>query len=639
MKKYFTLTNRRDSRINEIILLTKQIERSVNDMMLPRLSQEQQTAGFLSSRQGAGQEQEVAMTPLMKNALIHYGDTDTVKSPDGKTEVVAHRLKVDDKQTKAEEAIISNMNMLLTRFNGSIVKYDDTLDVFSYKHYDVQCHQNMKDNLRDIQPGQAEAREEMSELYQKPTYFNFTKAIAMLERDIVFQKAVLLILDLLPAVRASNDIKEINLPFMTKHTGVGATFWANDRTKDPKTGKTYGEITLSIAEKIKDKFDEWYKWNISTMYGRNQRGKGRLLIAVARVLNLLLNQLEGVEIPTYKEKCPLFVGYRDDAELKKVLISIGEYCQKNGFKCANEDYSAFDSTVGCGLLGIVGAISIMKANGSRSKQIAFMRAMFAQKTILVDGLVDKVKTILGRVFSGFIDTNRGGGLCNAIMMLYQCMRQDVNYSKLTYDFPYFMLVMGDDNLHVYKNLDRDKLTNDMKKIFGANINAAKYEYGPIFLQYRVYKRPGVDGYIMAYPWTRVVRSMLMKEAAKGLGPVGWTYAWYQQLFKLIEDEQSFSIAVNLLMPFDDNKLFYTTPVRELNRMLKEEDNEALKKARTDAQRNRITSTFDKLYDGDPSKERFAEEMRNGESSLLEMIQEKIRKVYDPHFYQKYGLRW
>jgi O6-methylguanine-DNA--protein-cysteine methyltransferase len=616
-----------DSRLLEVISLMRTIEREAAKLQQPQITKEELDAGFESSYKASAQEKEVHMTPLMKNALEHYGD----KTNDG------YRLKVNDPQTKAELAIVANMKQLLLEFNGSSTEFDDNLNVFSKKHYDVQCWQNLKENLRDIQPGQAKQREEMAQNYQKPTSNTVEQIVKMIQSDVVFQKTILLLLDMMPAVRASDQIREIDLPFMTKHTGVGFKWWRNDRTVDPKTGKTYGEVTMSTAEAIKDMYDEWDKWNVSTMYGRNQRGKGRLLIAVSRVLNLLLNQLEGVEIPTYKTKFNLFAGYRDDEELKKVLINIGEDCERLGLKCSNEDYSSFDFTVGQGILALVGALSIMKANGSRSKKIALKRAAYAQKTLLVDGLSRKVLKILGRIFSGFIDTNRGGGLANAIQMTAELMKLDPKYSDLIYELNYYMLVMGDDNLHVYRDIPnfRQLLARNMKQDFGGIINEAKYEFGPIFLQYRVFRDPNTNEYVMVYAWTRVIRSMLMKEQAKGLGPVGWTYAFYQQLWKLYEFKEAFSIAVNLLIVFDNNKFYMDTPIAKLNEMLKQEDAAAMAKAGTDAQKRRVSSTWDRLADGDPSKARFREE----NVGLLEKIQARIREVYDPNFYNKHGLQW
>lgn len=614
-----------DARLQEVVSLIREIQKGVAKMKQPKITSEQLQKGLESSKKGASQDHEVHMTPLMKNALEHYDH------------IGDRRIMVNDPQTKAEKTLIHNMKILLLKYNGSNSEFNDSLPLFDKAHYDVQCYQNLKDNLRDIQPGQAKQRIEMAKVYQTPSTVSFDAVIKRIEGDVLFQKAIILVLDQMPYVRASDNITEINLPFMTKHTGVGFKWWANDKTVDPKTGKSYGQITMDEANRLKERYDEWDDYNISTMYGRNQRGKGRLLIAVARVLNLLLNQLEGVEIPTYKEKMPLFVGYRDDEELKKALITMGEECEKHGLKCANEDYSSFDSTVGQGLLALVGALSIMKANGSRSKRIALKRAIYAQKTWLIDGLDGKFREIIGRVFSGFIDTNRGGGLVNAIQMTYEMMKLDTRYSELVYALTYYMMVMGDDNLHVYRDQPkfREQLSKNMKADFGGIINPDKYEFGPIFLQYRVFKDPADGNYVMVYAWTRVVRSMLMKEQAKGLGPVGWTYAFYQQLWKLYEFKEAFSIAVNLLMPFDNNKFFMDTPIAQLNNMLKQEDLEASQKAKTDAQKRRVRSTWERIADGDPSKARFTEE----NVGLLEKIQARIKEVYDPNFYSKNGLTY
>nr|UDL14561.1 MAG: putative RNA-dependent RNA polymerase [Picobirnaviridae sp.] len=608
----------------------RQIAKSVEQLTLPVITGAQRAEGVKSSALGSRQMSEVPMTPLMKNAILHYDG----KKPDG------WRLKTNDTLTKAEEAFARNISQLLLQFNGSSDEYDENLPLLDRRHYDVQCHQNFKENMRDIQPGQADARRKMAHDYTKPTSNTCEQIIHMLETDIVFQKAVTLVLDGMPAVKASDEIREIDLPFMTKHTGVGYTGkdiigWRNDRTIDPKSGKSFAEITMSIAESIKDDPKAWDEYNVATMYGRNQRGKGRLLIAVARVLNLILNQLEAVEISTYKDKWNLFVGYKDDVALKEALHDMAHECIANGLKCANEDYSAFDSTVGMGMICLIGALSVIRANGSKSKMLAFKRAVYAQKTILVDGLDNDLLRILGRIFSGFIDTNRGGGLVNAIQMTTCCMKQDPKYSDLIYLLKFYMMVMGDDNLHAYRTLDRATLAKDMKTLFGGVINEKKYEFGPVFLQYRLFEVDNKE--VMVYAWTRVVRSMLMKEDAKNLGPAGWTVSFYQQLFKLYEFDEAFAIVVNLLAPFDSEKFYMDKTVTDLVNDVKAEDNVKLASLKTDAQRRRYVSTFDRLYDGDPSKARFAATLKDPENTegLLYKVWKKIKEVYEPGFYAKY----
>nr|UDL14465.1 MAG: putative RNA-dependent RNA polymerase [Picobirnaviridae sp.] len=620
--------------LQEVISLMRSIQAEMTKTKLPEITEEYKSKGFESSRRGASQPTLVAMSPLMKNALEHYGDKPK-EEPNDQENQERWRLKVDDPLTKAEKAIASNIKQLLFKYNGSSNVYDESKPLDSVEHYNVQCHQNFKENMRDIQPGQAKTREKLAHDYAKPTSNTIDQIIKMIETNPVFQKAILLVMNQLPEVKASSEIREINAPFMTKHSGVGAPYWKNDRSVDENTGLTYAQITMNDAEKIKDDPNEWYKFNISTMYGRNQRGKGRLLIAVSRILNLVLNQLEAVEIDAYKKKSPLFVGYRDDRELKRALTIMYEECIENGLKCANEDYTTFDYTVGQGIIVLVGAISIYKANGSRSKRIALKRAVFATHTLLLDGLSDEVLKILGRVFSGFIDTNRGGGVGNATMMTTCCMNQDPKYSDLVYLLTYYMMVMGDDNLHVYRTLDRKVLAQDMKKLFGAVINEDKYEFGLVFLQYRLFRDPTTKQLVMAYAWDRVVRSMLMKEESKGLGPVGWTYAWYQQLAKLIEYKPALYLAVNLLIVFDENKFFLDVPIKELNNRLKLEDEKAFNELKTDNQKRKFRSTWDALYDGDPSKARFRED----NPSYLEEIQAAIKEVYDPHFYQKHNLAY
>lgn len=623
-----------DARLQDVVSLMRQIAKSVEQMNLPVITGAQRAEGVKSSALGSRQMTEVPMTPLMKNAILHYDG----KKPDG------WRLKCDDSQTKAEQAFATNIKQLLLQFNGSSDQYDENLPLLDRRHYDVQCHRNYKENMRDIQPGQAKARQKLAHDYTKPTSNSCEQIIKMIENDIVFQKAIVLILDQMPAVKASDKIREIDLPFMTKHTGVGYTGdsiigWKNDRTIDPKTGKSFAEITMSIAEGIKDDPSAWDKYNVATMYGRNQRGKGRLLIAVARVLNLLLNQLEAEEISAYKTKWNLFVGYKDDVALKEALHTMAHECIAMGLKCSNEDYDTFDLTIGSGIQCLIGALSILRANGSKSKTIAFKRACYAQKTVLIDGLDNELLRILGRVFSGFIDTNRGGGLGNAIQMTTCCMKQDPKYSDLTYALTYYMMVMGDDNLHAWRTLDRTTLSKDMKDLFGGVIKEEKYEFGPFFLQYRLFEVDNNE--VMVYAWNRVVRSMLFKEDAKNLGPAGWTVSFYQQLFKLYEFDEAFMIAVNLLAPFDSEKFYMDKTVTDLVNDVKAEDDAKLASLKTDAQRRRYVSTFDRLYDGDPSKARFAQALEHPEDpeGLLYKVWKKIKEVYKPDFYAKYGLQY
>nr|QAA77647.1 RNA-dependent RNA polymerase [Kumba picobirna-like virus] len=607
--------------IKRLISLMQQIDAEVHKMPKPDIPETIQR-GLDVSKAASAQQDLVEMTPLFRNALEKF---------DGFTE--DSRLRVNDPETKAEKWFHEATEVLLTKFNGTSKVYDENKPLLSVDHYNVQCWQNNKENWRDIQPGQADERLAAAEEYTKAT--DSKRVFDLLERDKLFQKAVLLVLNALPEVRASEEFLEINLPFMSKHTNVNDPFWQNDRNLAPD-GRTYAQVTMDMARKIKSG-KELYKYNLSTMYGRNQRGKGRLIIAVSRIVNLWLNRLEAKEIDAYRKKCSLFVGYGDDKALKEALRQMVTECLTSGLKMRNMDQSRYDRHVSYGFILLLGAMSIVKANGARSKDIAFWRAVLMSKTYLVNGLTGQIKEIFGRIFSGFIDTNRGGGIINAIITTYCCMKQDPNYSSYVYDLIYYMLVMGDDNCFVYKILDHKKMIEDMK-ILGFDVNPEKDEYGPMFLQYRLFEDPQTHEQVMAYPWTRVVRSMLFKETGRGLGPAGWTLAFWQQLSKLIEYPLALKIATNLILPFDREGLMLDRPVSEIIDMIQEEDRAKLEEAKTVRQANRVTITADKLNDGDPTKSRFAESLSQGGSGYLTDLQAKIREARDPNFLASLGIR-
>jgi hypothetical protein len=607
--------------IKELITYMNQIDALTRQVVKPNIPDDV-SRGFDVSKLASQQVTEVAMTPLMKNCLERID-----KVPED------FRLTVDMPETKAEKWLKDAVDTILTKDFGTSKKYDENLPLTSYKHYGVQCWQNNKDNWRQIQPGQADERKEAADIYTRAT--DAKKVYDLLEKDVIFQKAVMLVLNQLPEVRASEEFKEINLPFMTKHTNVGSPFWQNDKNLGPD-GRTYAQITLDIASKIKDP-RELFKYNLSTMYGRNQR-KGRLIIAVSRIVNLWLNRLEAKEIDAYRKKSPLFVGYRDDAQLKIALTEMLRESEANGLKIRNMDQSRYDQHVSYGFILLLGAMSMMKANGSRSKEIALYRAALMTQTWLVNGLTGDIQHIFGRIFSGFIDTNRGGGVINAVITTYCCMKQDRNYSSYIYDLIYAMLVMGDDNCFVYKQLDHRQMIKDMEEL-GFSVNPEKDEYGPMFLQFRLFEDPDTRELVMVYAWTRVLISMLFKEQSKGLGPAGWTLAFWQQLSKLTEYPHALKCIVNLLLPFNKFGFMLDKPISEILKMIQEEDEAKLKEAKTKSQINRVETTANKLYDGDPQKQRFAEAIQSNDAKgYLADLQAKIRSAVDSTFLSQYGIR-
>nr|UDL14605.1 MAG: putative RNA-dependent RNA polymerase [Picobirnaviridae sp.] len=605
--------------IKEIIDNYDLILREAMKIQNPRpLSQEEKENGLRVSKLGASTPKDVKMSPLVSEALKRTGEKVDDK----------WRLMATDPETKAERWINDVELSLLNQFNGpEKTEFNENLPLTSIEHYNVQCWRNRKLNKRDIGPDQEKEREEVVDKYRRET-----KAMdlrKLLATDVVFQKAVMLVCRELPEVRANNDFNLVSQPFMNKDSNVSYPFFRNDRAVDPGTGLTYGQMAIDLAKRTP--VDQLYKYNYTTLFGRNQKLKGRAIYATSRVVNIVLNQLEAEEISAYKEKSSLFVGYNDDTKLKEALIQMTDSCNKLGLKCRNVDQSKFDLHVNEAFIILVGSISMMKANGTKSKRIAQERAVLATKTWLIDGLANKITPIYGRIFSGYIDTNRMGGLINAIAVLYSIMKQDENYSDYVYKMVFWMMVMGDDNLFIYNKLDYDKFKADLESI-GFEVNKEKDEYGPFFLQYRLFDYNGEK--VMAYSWTRVWRSILFKETQKGLGPYGWTLAWWQQIAKVIEYKPSLTILVNLVAYLDDNKLCLDMPIHELLKKIDEEDNSAKDlKARTQNARSRFEGTWDKLSDGDPQKARFTRE----NTDYLTSIQKAMREVYDPNFFNKYHL--
>lgn len=611
--------------IDEILHNYDLIEKEMKKVAKPNTSSANMTRGFEISNLACKQQEEVAMSPIMKNMLERFGDLKP-----------GQRLSVNAPITKAEKWLYNTCTTLLDKYNhdGKDKKYNFELPIDSKQFYDVDCWDNLKDNMRDIQPGQEKERLSVSKEYGKPTRaINLRR---MLKHDIIFQKAVELICSELPFVRATREFKQVNLPFMTKHTNVSYPYWMNDKTQVSNdlrrkfNVQTYAQLTLKQAESLP--LDDIYKYNISTAYGRNQRGKGRFLVAISRIPNLILNQLESVEINTYKSKCSLFAGYNDAPYLKQVLTYIVEQCKEKGWRCANWDQKKYDLHVNIEWIKLLGAISMLKANGQRSKDIALKRACLMTRTWLVNGMTGKLEEIYGRIFSGFIDTNRGGGIINAIITLYCLMKQNPEYADIAYSSRWFMLVMGDDNLFMYDpdQFDHDRYVKDMS-LLGFEVHPDKQQYGAFFLQNRVYKDEN-GKLIMIYPWTRVLRSALMKETGKGLGPYGWVRAEAQQLYKLIESPLFFKIVLNILAEFDDLKLGYGKSIEYINAQIKKEDAEAL------ATNKRSKSTAETLYDGDPTKEN---QFVNGDafsSEYLGQIQRAIDSNYDPTFLSANGIK-
>lgn len=611
------MANKTPYMIREIIDEARTIIKMAQSLKPPKpLSEEERAEGLRVSKQGASTPNEVSMTPIMSEILRRTGEKKDDK----------WRLKATDKLTRAEEYINQIEEALLREFNGpEQTEFNESLPIDDIKHYDVQCWRNRKINKRDIGGQEQEKeRQEVANQYTRAT--DALNVISMLENDVVFQKAVMLVMDSIPSVKANNEFKLVSQPFMNKDSNVTYPWFRNDRAIDPRTGKTYGTMAVELAETVP--VDKLYLYNYTTLFGRNQKLKGRAIYATSRIVNIVLNQLEAEEIKAYRDKSPLFLGYGNDLDLKNGMIKMAQQCRDLGIKCRNVDQSKFDLHVREAFIILIGAMSTVKANGSKSKEIARQRAVLATKTWLINGLTGSVTQIYGRIFSGYIDTNRMGGLINALTVLYAVMKQNPKYSSYVYQMIYWMLVMGDDNLFVYDTLDYERFKEELKRL-GLDVNKEKDEFGLFFSQYRLFELNG--DYVMAYAWTRVLRALLFKEQQKGLGPYGWTLAFWQQISKCVEYKPALTILVNIVAEFDELKLCLDIPVDEMLAKVRQEDEEALSKMKTSNARNRFTSAEEKLFDGDPQKARFFE------NSYLVNLQKAMREVYDPNFFNKHHL--
>lgn len=178
-------------------------------------------------------------------------------------------------------------------------------------------------------------------------------------------------------------------------------------------------------------------------------------------------------------------------------------------------------------------LSISKVKDDYGKRIAKARMISHVKSSLIDGLSNRYSPIYGRIFSGEIDTNRGGGIANAIATLtisslvggYQFRRVVESIQRRNSLNPHsslpFLMVMGDDNLLIENSrVNQSQYSTLMKEIFNLDVSHEKGESGLFFLQRRLFRVHGKDKVVMITPFTRVLRSLLFKENRKGLGPAG-----------------------------------------------------------------------------------------------------------------------
>jgi hypothetical protein len=624
-----------DFRIKEILKVMKDLQAVADSHPLLPLDMKSAKEGLEMSRTVSAQQEEVVTTPWMKNLLVAFGDLK--KDKDGKTE----RLSIDRAgKTEAEKFLRGVVKACLLKYNGQErTEYNQNLSVLDPDHYNVDCWLQNKfdDYMWDIKAGQAKQRAEFMAMYETMAKLSFSDVYRLIQKDPIAQKACIVLLEVIPEVRADREIHNISSPFMGKDSNVGYPYFRNDRKKvSDKDPITWGRYTIQQAEKITDNMSQpWkaYKFNVDVGWARNQRGKGRAIIAKSRILNLVVNSLEAVEVAKMKE-IPLFVGLNDDLTQKDRMIKQAEFCEKNHYKCANYDQDGYDHHIGEGFVCLMAALRKMKANGHLARELCDLRYAAAQKSWCLDGANNKIKRIYGRTTSGWIDTMGQNSWLTVWLVLYCLMSIFRNYTNdIWYRVAESIFSLGDDMLFIYLPDDPEfgaKFSKIMAKL-GFEVKPEKYAYGSFFLQYRLIKKDGK--YIMAYPWTRVLRSMLSKENKKGLGPVGWAIAGWQQLAKLVEKEDALEIVLNLILPLDTDGLFLDRDISWIKQQLAQEDRDAQAKDKN------ARTTAEILYQGNPQQEnQFTKDGGEMNFDYLGDLQSKLKAHIIPHFYEKIGFK-
>lgn len=318
---------------------------------------------------------------------------------------------------------------------------------------------------------------------------------------------------------------------------------------------------------------------------------------------------------------------------------MGEHCQKLGpdYGIYNIDGIQWDFNVGDGINSVTQAIRKIKTNGSTGKMLCDLRRRGIHSAWFVDGPNNTVRKIYGRMFSGYDDTTLGNTADSRLVTIAGCVDSDPTYSSKVY-YPLnggSVITLGDDILALMQKKAKQQFVKYLEgKGIKLHNDDSKDAYGPFFIQYRVYKDKN-GKYVMGYNWPRVLRSMLSKENQKSLGKAGWTLAFYQQISKCLEIDDAFYILVNLAAAFDKDHLSLNTPISELTKQMNLEDQEKL--ASRKGNRKNAATTLEIITGGNPQALGITEDEKLDTNFFVE-VQNKARKVYNPHFLEDLGFK-
>lgn len=639
------MTNAIDEVIQSMIELDRLSRSKKRAKLIPKAINE----GLRLSQTVCAQPEEVVATPLMKNLLIIMGDVQQVRK---NGEWTTEKLKTGA-QSKAVKWVNEVVNKCRTIYNGREVHdYPRDLPINDPQYYNVDCWNGWKPEIWDIQPGQADERKKRFKEYGNPkTNLSVEALIKMIRKDPVLRKAIQIELSIWPEVQASREITEVSDPFMSKGTGISYPYYRNDRTIVPGTNITYGkwlirDLTKIYVSKGLDALIEYaYNYAVATGYPRNQRGKGRALIAMSRIVNLVVNMVNSPEMELWKQNKWIGAAFQNEEELLSVLSEACEWCVQNAESAYNLDYSSWDFNLGAGWLCLQDAMRLLRAKDQQTRELIKFRYACATNVYFVDGPNKAVYIIYGRQMSGYDDTTLGNTCANRVISRYSAMMSRKDYSSKITDArqgrdlicvgdDVLILGIGDDNVtpfaHSANKRCRVVLHED-----------EKHAKGVMFIQWRCIKLNGK--YIIAYNWPRVLRSMLSKEDAKHLGRGGWTLAFYQQLGKLRQvPDRGLNIVVNIAAACDPYHLSLDTPIETIMDWVKDEDAKRVKTgtANRASKMSKKQTTAERLYNRNPNilGVKVDGDKIEIDQNYFAALQKELKAVYDPEFLPKLGIK-
>jgi hypothetical protein len=574
--------------ISSLVKLAKEFINKGSALPHPELTQDEFAHAQEVSRSATTRPVEVAMSPILKNMLIASGDLKK-----------GQRLAVQSEETRVEKWMVDMCRAGIENlFNAGLPdKYNYELGPADLNHYVVDCVRNIPTSFRHswVKPKRTleEAVDAFREPYPKPRLSFFD----LITNYPAGQMAMDYLDQVIPRVTANSDFKLTALPFEHRDSNVGLKKAVNARKIVPGTDMTYGQEAVKIAESTP--LNKLWSYNGYILFARFQRGSERNIMGSSSVVNSSLNRLASEEVERYK-RVELYVGYNPLDVLKTALIRKTEYCEAHGLVCMNFDQVKYDSNIGPEMKAAADAFTWGKATGRLSKEIAYTRGVLAHQGWLITPFDKDWVKVYARVFSGEIETNKKECQISAATNIAASVVQDPDYGDILYKCPYALIALGDDiNIAERKEFSVDmhrRLMGDL----GLDVHTLeeKGEFGAFFLQHRLIRLG--SKYMLVTPFPRVLRSMTFRERPAGLGPAGWTFAFWTMLSNLIEYPEVLTFVVQMLLPFDSMKLGTELTVQELIDMVNKEDEEALAKKPS----SQVRTTGDILYDGDPQKAEF-----------------------------------